>query len=305
MFYKKNSSYMIDRLLEFTNRLYNGEELSINQLINEFDDKITKRTLQRDFKLLSDKLPIKKENGFWKLKNNFLNHEDLMIIETIENFLNSQDKQFQIKARKLLNQINQSQTNVFYTKLNLEDLSSNLQEISKIELAIKNKNIINFTYQSYESNFLVTINPLKILNNQGFWYLLGYSTKEKIIKKYYLKSISKVKILSKNYRISRNISNFLNNAINIWFDSTNKPFMVKLYVSKEYAKFFISKKISNTQSIEHNTDGSINLLIQITHEMEILPLIKSLMPHLRVIEPTWINELIQKDIQKYLKIKTE
>ncbi len=41
--------------------------------------------------------------------------------------------------------------------------------------------------------------------------------------------------------------------------------------------------------------------ITITHEMEILPIIKYWIPHIFVIEPKWIKEIIQEDLEFYTK----
>ena len=39
--------------------------------------------------------------------------------------------------------------------------------------------------------------------------------------------------------------------------------------------------------------------IKITHEMEILPIIKYWIPHLFVIEPKWVKEMVQVDLEVY------
>ena len=41
--------------------------------------------------------------------------------------------------------------------------------------------------------------------------------------------------------------------------------------------------------------------IKITHEMEILPLIKYWLPHIKVIEPKWIDDKMQEELTNYLK----
>jgi len=41
--------------------------------------------------------------------------------------------------------------------------------------------------------------------------------------------------------------------------------------------------------------------VTITHEMEILPIIKYWIPHIYVIEPEWVKEIIQEDLEEYEK----
>lgn len=300
MFYRKNSSDMTSRVLEIANRLLQGEALSVNGLVEEFDGNITKRTLQRDFKLLSEKLPIVKEDNLWMLKKLILNDEDLRVVEILESLSKSQGKKFEARARKILSHIEQPQINTFYTKLNMEDISSHTKDILELERAIKDKHSIDFTYKSYENSFIASTNPLKIINDQGFWYLLGYDTKQKHTKKYHLKSISNVKISEKKFRISKDLSTLIDNAVNIWFDEEKKPFEVRIFVPKEFVRYFTRIKISKIQRIEPHTDGNMELILSITHEMEVLPLIKSWLPHLRVLEPKWLADIVINDIKAYI-----
>jgi len=39
--------------------------------------------------------------------------------------------------------------------------------------------------------------------------------------------------------------------------------------------------------------------IKITHEMEIIPIIKYWIPHLKILQPSFIDEKILKDIEAY------
>ena len=41
--------------------------------------------------------------------------------------------------------------------------------------------------------------------------------------------------------------------------------------------------------------------LKITHEMEILPLVKYWIPHLHVLEPIWLRDEIKSDLEDYLK----
>ena len=92
-----------------------------------------------------------------------------------------------------------------------------------------------------------------------------------------------------------------NNAFSIWFDKDKKPFEVKLLITADIAKYFKRKPISKTQTIESIfEDGSMEVVVKITHEMEIMPLVKYWIPHIKVLEPIWIKELIDNDIKAYL-----
>ncbi len=73
-------------------------------------------------------------------------------------------------------------------------------------------------------------------------------------------------------------------------------------IAKEVVKYFYRHPISKTQQIEPLSDGSAELVLSVTHKMEIIPLIKNWMPHVRVLEPEWIDEMVKEDVNRYLSI---
>lgn len=94
--------------------------------------------------------------------------------------------------------------------------------------------------------------------------------------------------------ISKNIS--------IWFQENNEPFEVKINVSNVVSKYVQRKPIAPTQVIESMyEDGSVDIVVKVTHEMEILPLVKYWLPYMKVIEPKWINEIIIDELENYIK----
>jgi len=93
----------------------------------------------------------------------------------------------------------------------------------------------------------------------------------------------------------------LDNSISIWFQENTPPFEVKLYATKYSAKYFKRRPLP-TQVIEKEyNDGSIEFSIKITHDMEILPIIKYWIPHLYIIEPQRLKEDLKDDLDKFLK----
>ena len=48
-------------------------------------------------------------------------------------------------------------------------------------------------------------------------------------------------------------------------------------------------------------DGSIEIEIKLTHEMEIIPLILWYIPYIKVLEPQWLADDVKSRVQEYLK----
>jgi hypothetical protein len=121
------------------------------------------------------------------------------------------------------------------------------------------------------------------------------------IKKYHFKSLCGITIQDKTFARTPNIDEAIQNAMGIWFRIHEEPFEVRLFVDAKIAKFFRRKPLSKTQVIDSvGVDGSLELSIKITHEMEIMPIVQYWMPYMRVIEPLWLHEKIVENIKKYL-----
>ena len=74
--------------------------------------------------------------------------------------------------------------------------------------------------------------------------------------------------------------------------------------NKKATKYFRRRPLP-TQLIETLAqDGTMEFTIKITDDMEILPIIKYWLPHLRVIKPTRIQKTIDEELQSYLNIQT-
>lgn len=120
------------------------------------------------------------------------------------------------------------------------------------------------------------------------------------IKKFHLKSIKEIKILPNKFKIDASLENRIKSANSVWFD-INEKFYVRLCVDKGIRKFFERKPLPNQQIMRENSDGSIEIEIQITHPMEIKPLIFYYLPRIKVIEPQSLADEILADIERYLK----
>lgn len=304
MAYKHDYDKALTRLRVILQRLNDGESLGVKELAQEFN--VSTRTIQRDFneKLVSS-YPIYQENKKWKMQDGFKiekirDIEDQIVLDIMEKITDGIGGQFASRAHKLLSKIKNEEFNPIYAKLNIEDISDKISDINFIEIAIKEKKKIKCNYKVQDKEtYTATLQPLKIVNYEGFWYLVALNNEE--IKKYYLKEILNIKITDTNFKIDSKIDELLKNSINIWFNQYNEPFGVKLYANKWASKYFKRRPLP-TQTIESlNEDGSMEFVVKITHEMEILSVLKYWIPHLYVLEPKWIKEQFKKDLNECLK----
>ncbi len=300
----KDYSKIMRNLMWILSRLYRGEALSVKETAQELDVSI--KTAQRYFNdYLLDNFPLKKVGRRWALEGAtkmMVDEESELALQALEEMAKNIGTDFYQKVQPLLSKLYQSSCHPLYTKVNIEDITDKITEILALEKAIKNKNVVTCKYDFENFERQIDIKPLLITEFDGFWYLIAMDARNDIIKKYYLKHISNVQILDETFEISQDIEDIVKNSINIWFDPYKKPFEVRLFVDSEVAKYFKRKPIAPTQTISgEDQDGSIEITLKITHEMEILPLIKSWIPHIFVLEPQWLADIVREDVQGYLE----
>ncbi len=304
MAYKHDYDKILTRLTIILSRLNDGEALSIAKLASEFN--VSERTLQRDFNERLISFPIYQDKKKWKMQDGFrlektTSIEDAVVLDIMEGIIDGSSGAFALKAKKLLSKIKNEKFNPIYTKLNIEDISNKLKEIQQLESAIKNKQLITCQYNFETDKKTLALKPLKIANYEGYWYLLALDKRNNKLKKYYLKNISTIMIKEETFTTDNTLDKTLDNAISIWFDESKEPFKVTLLADTKIAKYFQRKPLSKTQKItEFFEDGSIEFSIMISHQMEIMPLVKYWIPLLKVLEPLDIAKEIEEDLKIYL-----
>jgi len=298
----------IKRLAIILSRLYMGELLSVKELAEEFG--ISDRAVQRYFnEYLKGAVPLKKVGRRWALESvagALVDEESEIALQTIEEMAKEIGTDFYNKIKPLLSKLHPCSFNPFYTKLDMEDISDRFDDIAILERAIKERHIVHATYNLQGEQKRIDIRPLRIANFEGFWYLIAADDRNGIIKKYYLKHLHDIKLGEESFDIPKELEERIKNAINVWFDPLTDPFEVVLYADPIASKYIKRLPISPTQIISgEDEDGSTEIRLKITHELEIAPFVKKWIPHVVLIEPHWLAKKIKKEIDDYQSLLKE
>jgi len=304
MAYKHDYDKILTRLTIILSRLNEGEALSVTELAKEFN--VSERTIQRDFNERLVSFPVYQDKKKWKMMDGYkleksTSIEDAVVLDIMEKLIEGAGKKFSMKAEHLLSKIKNQSFNPFYAKLDMEDIGDKLKEVQQLESAIKSKQEIQCVYNFGDFSKTIDLKPLKIANYEGFWYLIALDARNDLLKKYYLKNIKQITIKEKNFSIDSSLDELLENAISVWFNEDVDPYRVTLELSSEIAKYFKRKPLSKTQRVEElREDGSMVVSVEITDDMEIIPIVKYWMPHIKVLEPLRIKETIMHDLGIYI-----
>jgi predicted DNA-binding transcriptional regulator YafY len=300
--YKHDYDKVLTRLRIILQRLNDGEVLSVQELAKDFN--VSTRTIQRDLNERLSKYPIYRENQKWKMKDDYKiqkvrDIEDKIVLDIIEQITDGIGGKFSIKSKQLLSKLKNKEHNPIYTKLNIEDISDRLKDVELLEQAIKKQVEIECHYAHPKGRYSTTIKPLKIVNYEGFWYLVALRDEE--IRKYYLKELSHIKLSDKVFEVDTDINKLLENSISIWFSQYTEPFEVRLLAQKGASKYFKRRPLPTQNIVCEYDDGSMEFTIKITHEMEIIPIVTYWIPHLYILEPSWVTNQVLEQIEGYLK----
>ena len=306
MGYKHDYDKILTRLTIILSKLNDGESLSVKELAEEFN--VSTKTIQRDLNERLRDFPIYQDKRRWKMQDGFKvektkSLQEQLVLEIIEKITEGIGGQFATTSHKLLSKIKNEDFNPIYTKLNIEDISDRFDDIQIIEKAIKERVELECNYTNdREGSFRATLQPLKIVNYEGFWYLVAL--RDDIVQKYYIKTLSGINLTDRFFEADEEIEEILENSINIWFKADIEPFEGKIDAKKMKNNEFKRRPLP-TQTIESlSQDGTMEFSIMITDEMEIMPVVKYWLPHLRILEPMWISEMIDEDLEEYLDKQT-
>jgi predicted DNA-binding transcriptional regulator YafY len=293
------------RHAEILERLENGEELSIGELAREWN--VDPKTIQRDFDKLKQIYPGRVERGedkkrYRKPLSRRAQNDGDMVLEMLESMVKDMGVDFYKKAHPLLERLQRQIKSPFYTRLDVEDIGSKFEIVMHLEKAIDQKREVTISYAPYGGKVpkeYSNVRPIKVIVYEGFWYLLAQH--DDYTKKFYIKSIDSCEISDTLFKHNQKIIDRLENSINVWFSTSEEPYEVRLWVDKEVVVYFERKPVAKNQKLYKQPDGSAELVLKVTSDEEIYPILKYWMPNVRIIEPEYIQENFEKVLSSYLK----
>lgn len=304
-----NLTNRIKRLSSILTLLSKGYSLSTPDVAERFG--VSKKIIQTDFKdyiiplFLDEKIKYDYSEKVYKASNNFLtktlfNADELAVISILK--FKSKDKHtdedlFE-KTDALFHKFEDELSNNIYQQSSVEKFDEFKEEIIQIRNAIETKNIIKCFYNNKHRE----IYPLKILNLEGYWYLIIYEPTDDKIKTFHLNTIKEIEVLHSNFQFDKKKVKGFDKAITAYYKPENELINVQLYVHNNVARYFIRKPLSSAQRVlKKHVDGSLDIEVTITDLMEIIPTIQRYMPYVSVIEPNELKKEIKENIDEYLK----
>lgn len=287
----KTHDKLASRLAIILTKLNQGERFSLDDLVQEFG--VSKRTIQRDMKDRLLYLPIEQENGLFFLQEQHLgklNFEDIRNFATlsgIKDLYPNLDNQF--LASLLSDRFN----DIFLIKgTKYEDISKATNEFSKLENAIKNRYKIELLYNQKQRE----LNPYRLVNTNGIWYLLADENNK--LKTFTLSKISNLKITNTIFIHNEEMIEILNQNKDRWF--SQESIEVTLQIDIKISEYFLRRELLPYQKILEQTQDHIIIYTKVSYEEEILTIVKSWIPYIKILKPSKLQANLNKILKQYI-----
>lgn len=285
------------RLASILQKLNQGEALNPIDLATEFN--VHKRTIQRDLLERFAFLPLERKEGRYTLETHFLGRltrSDIARFASLaglNGLFPGLDTQF---IRELFD--NRLQDTFEIHPSSYEDLQDRLQDFRLLQTAISKRNQIRFRYRKAEGEKWVEVDPYRLINHAGIWYLAAADHGQ--AKAYAFGKISSPLLLEALYVADPSIETMLDREDSIWLN--HKKTEVVLKIAPNVASYFRRRKLVPQQStIKELADGGLIISGKVAHPDQILPIVRYWLPYLHIVTPDDWQAKLEHELQAYIK----
>ena len=176
--------------------------------------------------------------------------------------------------------------------------------IPEVETAILEHRCIHIDYARKGETVRRVLSPLKILVDNGFYYILSMGEKKGQYVKYRLDNIHSLELAAQTFAPPDNIEKAIKDATSVWgaMPARDRKILMRLKIAPSAADFFRKKEFFPLQKIvKENSDGSVLLEARLAQFMEAIPTILNWIPDIEVLEPEKLKSDIRSRVELYLK----
>ena len=298
----------LNRLLYLLNILDSGE-IQVQREARELD--VTERTIQRNINDIdAGGFPIyKAAPGVYKfiegfsLKKMNLTEAEASLLLVMQDVISPLGKPFQDTLASLRQKVlNAPEESPFYIKMPTGNKYEETKITRVLEKGIRTHTEVLMSLAAAPTRKLTyDLKPLKIMNYDGFWYLLGINS-YKQVRKFRLDRILDAINTDKSFKPTKNIQKILQESQNIWFGEKRDK-KVTFWVPAEFAPYFEKKAYFPLQKIKKKKkNGDILVETSVSNYREIIPTVLSWLEHITLVEPkdfkTLIKDILGQAIQR-------
>lgn len=291
-----NHDTLVRRLALILIKFNQGQKLDPKQLAEEFN--VNMRTIQRDINERFSYLPLEKSLGLYHLNPAFLGK---LTLKDIDRFaaLAGVSGLFPSLSDDFFREIFdiRIQSTLLVKGHHYEDLRGKEQGFKQLEQSIIARQRVGFDYLNTESSKSYLVEPYKLINNKGVWYLAAKHDGK--VKTFSFSKIEHVVPTEETFTYNQELDQTLAKEDGVWL--SEQPIEIVLKVDKSVAPYFKRRKLIANQVIEKELeDGSLILSAKVGHQNQVIPIVRYWIPYIRVISPDGLQDSVDRDLRAYL-----
>ena len=289
---------LVYRLSQILIKLNQGLKLNPKALAEEF--KVNLRTIQRDLNERFAYLPLEKLDGYYRLDPTFLGKLSTKDIERFAGLAGVRGL-FPSLSDDFLRDIfdDRMQGALLVKGHDYEDLRGKEKLFSALEKSINDRKQIRFEYAKEGTlKTYVGVAPYKLINHKGIWYLTALDANK--LKSFSFSKIQDLKVLDEGFNWDPSLDSKISADDGIWHSATQREVILK--ASPEVAGYFKRRKLISNQVIEKElADGSLIISAKVSHDNQILPIVRYWIPNLTIISPDALQAELEQGLKAYLE----
>ena len=294
----KNHDTLVRRLAMMLVKLNQGASLDPRELADEFG--VNLRTIQRDINDRFGYLPLEKIDGKYRMAPAFLGQLTLKDVERFAS-LAGVGGLYPAGATEFMREIFdiRIESALMVKGHHYEDLAGKESVFRVLEQAIIARQTIGFSYRKDDGSKTYSgIEPYKMVNQKGIWYLAGKDGGK--LKTFSFAKMERVIVSAETFVIDPSVEKTLAAEDGIWLGVTKIEIVLK--VSKDVASYFKRRKLIANQVIEKElADGGLIVSCKVGHPNQVMPIVRYWIPHLRVISPEGLQAELELQLTAYVK----
>lgn len=290
---EKSHDTLAYRLSQILTKLNNGERFTVIELADEFN--VNVRTIQRDIKERLSYIPIQKNGDYYSMESYALGK---LSFEDIKNFatLSGIKSLYPSLSNEFITDILNAKLNSAYLIKNqgFEDINNKQEWFELMSAAIIKNSSVSFKYKEKSR----IVNPYKLINNDGIWYLLADENGD--LKTFTFSKIQKFKWEddTNSFFPKKEFLEAIEKNDTNWF--SNEFIEVTLQIENEAKEYFTRKEILPNQRILEQNENHFIISTKVSYDDEILKLVKYWIPYIKIMKPQYLKEKLDTVLKEYL-----
>lgn len=278
------------RLADILRLLLGGERPTRLQLAERFG--VSERTIYRDLNRLGDAVEPG-DDGVYQLADQYrgsLSPADLRTfarISGVEQLFPASDR------RSWLELLKPGPTSFLIRDGHFAAERPDSRDFRELGRAIEQRRRCQLDYTGKQR----CIEPYRLVHNKGIWYLAA--TEDGRLKSFAFARIEALRVIEQTFVPDPQTQARIEQDDDIWFSEDRLEVTVQVAASNAY--YFLRRNVlPQQQLIEQQADGRLLLRCQVNHPNQLLPLIRYWIPHVRIVEPAWLQQQLRDELTDYL-----